>query len=122
MEHQRGLRAEGRARVAEVGNASTMERAPQLRAGRHRPPLRPDRGVDGVRSRRSEVRAVGLGERRPPSTPKPTFGRRSARRTLQNVDLGVKGRLTSIQNLGSATAVTSIDVSQAKCEKTPAKS
>ena len=46
---QRGLRAARRACAAEVRHAPAVERAAQLRARRHRPSLRPHRGVDGVR-------------------------------------------------------------------------
>ena len=49
VEPQCRLRAARRPRAAEVGHTPAVERAAQLRAGRHRPPLRPHRGVDGVR-------------------------------------------------------------------------
>ena len=48
------------ARVAEVRNPPAVECATQLRAGRDRSPLRPHRGVDGVRSCRCQVGAVGV--------------------------------------------------------------
>ena len=59
VEHQRRLRTARGACAAEIGHTPAVECAAQLRARRHRPPLRPDRGVDGVRpssSRASQKR------------------------------------------------------------------
>ena len=49
------------------GTQTAVERPAQLRAGHHRPPVRPDRGVDGVRPRRRSRPSSRPESRRPQS-------------------------------------------------------